>query len=107
MQLFDRIVEKEHYSEKEASDTIKPLVDAIRYCHGMGIVHRDLKVILRSSKLFSLRIFSTHQEMKSPLSRSRISVLPDSFRENLLPQLAVLQAMSLLRSLKVKATEEK
>jgi calcium/calmodulin-dependent protein kinase I len=43
-QLFDRIVEKEHYSEKEASDTLRPIVDAIRYCHNLGIAHRDLKV---------------------------------------------------------------
>ena len=42
--LFDRIVDKEHYSEKEAADTIRPVVDAVKYCHGLGIVHRDLKV---------------------------------------------------------------
>lgn len=42
-QLFDRIVEKEHYSEKEAAETFRPIVDAIRYCHEMGIIHRDLK----------------------------------------------------------------
>jgi len=42
-ELFDRIVEKEHYSEKEAADTIRPIVDAIRYCHSLGIAHRDLK----------------------------------------------------------------
>jgi len=29
-ELFDRIVEKETYSEKEAADVIKPIVDAIR-----------------------------------------------------------------------------
>ena len=50
--LFDRIVEKEHYSEREASETIKPVVDAIRYCHNMDIIHRDLKPenILYASK---------------------------------------------------------
>ena len=42
-ELFDRIVEKEHYSEKEAADTLRPIVDAIRYCHSLDLIHRDLK----------------------------------------------------------------
>lgn len=29
-ELFDRIVEKELYNEKEAADVIRPIVDAIR-----------------------------------------------------------------------------
>jgi calcium/calmodulin-dependent protein kinase I len=55
-ELFDRVVDKEHYSEKEASDTIRPIVDAIKYCHTLGIVHRDLKV--KSPNYFSLKIYS-------------------------------------------------
>jgi calcium/calmodulin-dependent protein kinase I len=42
-ELFDRLVEVEHYTEKQAVEAFRPLADAIRYCHSMGIVHRDLK----------------------------------------------------------------
>jgi calcium/calmodulin-dependent protein kinase I len=42
-ELFDRIVEKEKYSEKEASAVVKKLACALQYCHDMGIAHRDLK----------------------------------------------------------------
>lgn len=44
-ELFDRVIAKECYSEKEAADTVRPIVDSIKYCHSMGIAHRDLKVI--------------------------------------------------------------
>lgn len=42
--LFDRIIEREAYSEDEAREIIKPIIDGLFYCHQMGIVHRDLKV---------------------------------------------------------------
>ncbi|OQS05394.1 hypothetical protein THRCLA_02460 [Thraustotheca clavata] len=42
-ELFDRIVDKEYYSEKEARDLIKIMLFAIRYLHDLNIVHRDLK----------------------------------------------------------------
>ena len=48
-ELFDRIVQYEHYTEKQASDSFKPIVDAVRYCHAMNICHRDLKVKMFNS----------------------------------------------------------
>lgn len=42
-ELFERIVEAECFSEKLAAETIKPIVDALHYCHSMNIAHRDLK----------------------------------------------------------------
>jgi len=51
-ELFERIVEKDHFSEREAAATMKPIIDALNYCHKMGIAHRDLKPenLLYSSK---------------------------------------------------------
>lgn len=42
-ELFDRVVAKGSYSEKQAAELIKSVAGAIKYLHGIGIVHRDLK----------------------------------------------------------------
>lgn len=42
-ELFDRIVSKTYYNEKEARDVVYTLLKAIKYCHDRDIVHRDLK----------------------------------------------------------------
>ena len=42
-ELFDRIVEKGSYTEKDAADLIRQVLSAVAYMHSMGVVHRDLK----------------------------------------------------------------
>lgn len=42
-ELFDDIVAREFYSEKDASHCIQQILDSVCYCHGLGIIHRDLK----------------------------------------------------------------
>jgi len=42
-ELFDRIVARGNYSEKDASKVMVTLCDALAYLHELKIVHRDLK----------------------------------------------------------------
>ncbi|CAI5507659.1 unnamed protein product [Closterium sp. Naga37s-1] len=42
-ELFDRILERKYYGERQAAKVIRSVVEVLDYCHQRGIVHRDLK----------------------------------------------------------------
>jgi len=42
-ELFDKIVEKGQYTEKEAAATVKKILNSVDYLHDVNIAHRDLK----------------------------------------------------------------
>lgn len=42
-ELFDRIAEKGHFSEKAAADVMRTVVSVVHHCHTMNVIHRDLK----------------------------------------------------------------
>uniref|UniRef100_A0A0E0GUP4 non-specific serine/threonine protein kinase n=1 Tax=Oryza nivara TaxID=4536 RepID=A0A0E0GUP4_ORYNI len=42
-ELFDRIIQRGHYSEKAAAQLARVIVGVIEACHSLGVMHRDLK----------------------------------------------------------------
>ncbi|KAF5747754.1 putative calcium-dependent protein kinase [Tripterygium wilfordii] len=42
-ELFDRIIKKGHYTERQAAQLSRTIVQVIETCHSLGVMHRDLK----------------------------------------------------------------
>ena len=42
-ELFDRIAQRESFTEEQARALVKNLIQAIAYLHASGVVHRDIK----------------------------------------------------------------
>ncbi|CAH9068347.1 unnamed protein product [Cuscuta europaea] len=42
-ELFDRIVKRGHYSERQAAGLARTIVGVVEACHSLGVMHRDLK----------------------------------------------------------------
>ncbi|TVU01472.1 hypothetical protein EJB05_53076, partial [Eragrostis curvula] len=41
--LFDRIIQRGHYSERKAAELTRIIVGVVEACHSLGVMHRDLK----------------------------------------------------------------
>ncbi|XP_075164691.1 calcium/calmodulin-dependent protein kinase I [Haematobia irritans] len=70
-ELFDRIVEKGSYTEKDASDLIRQILEAVDYMHEQGVVHRDLKPE-------NLLFYSPDDDAKIMISDFGLSKMEDS-----------------------------
>jgi serine/threonine protein kinase len=72
-ELFDRIVQRVYYSEKEARDLVWVLLDVLHHIHGKRIAHRDLKpenLLLKSAHNdhdIKLADFGFATEAKKPM----------------------------------------
>lgn len=42
-ELFDRIIQRGHYTERKAADLARLIVSVVEACHSLGVMHRDLK----------------------------------------------------------------
>ena len=70
-ELFDRIVEKGSYTEKDASGLIRQVLEAVDYMHVQGVVHRDLKPE-------NLLYYSPDEDSKIMISDFGLSKMEDS-----------------------------
>ncbi|XP_017051422.1 calcium/calmodulin-dependent protein kinase type 1 isoform X2 [Drosophila ficusphila] len=70
-ELFDRIVEKGSYTEKDASHLIRQILEAVDYMHEQGVVHRDLKPE-------NLLYYSPDDDSKIMISDFGLSKIEDS-----------------------------
>ncbi|XP_053499826.1 calcium/calmodulin-dependent protein kinase IGb [Ictalurus furcatus] len=69
-ELFDRILDRGVYSEKDASLVIRQVLEGVNYLHKNGIVHRDLKPE-------NLLYYSPDEESKIMISDFGLSKMED------------------------------
>ncbi|KAE9608626.1 putative protein kinase CAMK-CDPK family [Lupinus albus] len=102
-ELFDRILSKGHYSEREAAKLMKTIVEVVEACHSLGVIHRDLKpenflfdTVQEDAKLkatdFGLSLFYQPGATLSHAAGSLYYVAPEVFQKNYGPETDVWSA---------------
>ncbi|PWA98668.1 EF-hand domain pair, Serine/threonine-protein kinase Mps1 [Artemisia annua] len=104
-ELFDRIIDKGHYSEREAADLAKTIVGVIEACHSLGVIHRDLKPenflfvdeeedALMKAIDFGLSIFFKPGQVLTDVVGSPYYVAPEVLLKNYGPEADIWSAES-------------
>ncbi|KAK7410961.1 hypothetical protein VNO78_02235 [Psophocarpus tetragonolobus] len=102
-ELFDRIVQKGHYSERQAAKLIKTILEVVEACHSLGVMHRDLKpenflfdTVEEDAKLkttdFGLSVFYKPGETFCDVVGSPYYVAPEVLRKHYGPESDVWSA---------------
>ncbi|XP_024401417.1 calcium-dependent protein kinase 26 [Physcomitrium patens] len=102
-ELFDRIIQRGHYSEAKAAILIRTIVGVVETCHSLGVMHRDLKpenFLFSSTKEdaalkttdFGLSVFFKPGEIFRDVVGSPYYVAPEVLRKNYGPEADVWSA---------------
>ncbi|KAL6586296.1 Mitogen-activated protein kinase cpk1 [Orobanche minor] len=102
-ELFDRIIQRGHYTERKAAELTRIIVGVVETCHSLGVMHRDLKpenflfVDQREESLlktidFGLSIFFKPGEKYSDVVGSPYYVAPEVLRKRYGPEADVWSA---------------
>ncbi|PHU19235.1 Calcium-dependent protein kinase 9 [Capsicum chinense] len=92
-ELFDRIIARGYFSEKDAAEIIRQIANVVNICHFMGVMHRDLKPenFLLSSKDenamlkatdFGLSVFIEEGKVYRDIVGSAYYVAPEVLRRS-------------------------
>ncbi|MCO5602372.1 hypothetical protein L7F22_056503 [Adiantum nelumboides] len=99
-ELFDRIIAKGKYTEREAAAVCRTIVQIIQTCHSLGVMHRDLKpenfIILNKSEDsplktidFGLSVFFKPGDVFKDVVGSAYYVAPKVLRRHYGPEVDV------------------
>lgn len=102
-ELFDRIIQRGHYTERQAAELTRIIVGVVEACHSLGVMHRDLKpenflfVSQEEDSLlktidFGLSIFFKPGEKFTDVVGSPYYVAPEVLRKHYGPEADVWSA---------------
>ncbi|KAL8138352.1 hypothetical protein V2J09_004353 [Rumex salicifolius] len=102
-ELFDRIIQRGHYTERKAAELARVIVNVVVACHSLGVMHRDLKpenflfvnheedALLKTID-FGLSMFFKPGETYSDVVGSPYYVAPEVLRKHYGPECDIWSA---------------